>query len=147
MIYYNSELMPDNNSAILFMTTNAHPFTRFEDHEAGIHVQLHTLVELSKESGENPIGLIEDYLGITYTDGTDIEEIANFLIYTDRMQNALWSLEERWKDKTDIKTEASLLQQGMSDEKARELYTQITLRVYLEALYSFTDEKPSITDR
>ena len=141
MIYYHSHLMPDSNSAILFMTTNATPFTRFEDHQAGIYIQLHTLVELSKESGENPIGLIEDYLEITYTDGSSVEEIANFLAYTDRMQNALWSLEERWKDKTDIKTKTSLLQQGISKEKAIELYPQITLREFLEALSNFTDEK------
>ncbi|EDP94649.1 hypothetical protein KAOT1_00195 [Kordia algicida OT-1] len=141
MIYYNSELMPDSNSAILFMVTNSKPFTRFEDHQAGIYLQLHTLVELSIASGENPIGLIEDYLGITYTDGRSAEEIAHFLAYTDRVQNALWSLEIRWKKKTDIATKDSYLQSGISRENAIELYTQITLRTYLEALANYTDEQ------
>ena len=141
MIYYNSELMPDSNSATLFMVTNSKPFTRFEDHEAGIYLHLHTLVELSIASEENPIGLIEDYLGITYTDGRSVEEIAHFLAYTDRVQNALWSLEIRWKKKTAIKTEDSYSQSGISKENAIELYTQITLRVYLEALSNYTNDE------
>ncbi|EDP96511.1 hypothetical protein KAOT1_03842 [Kordia algicida OT-1] len=141
MIYYNIELMPDSHSAILFMTTNATPFRCFEDHQAGIYIQLHTLVELSLASGEDPIGLIEDYLGITYTEGRSTEEIAYFLCYTDRVQNALWSLEIRWHKKTDIESEASYMEGGLSKEKALELFTQITLRRYLEALSNFTDEK------
>ncbi len=141
MIYYNSELMPDSHSATLFMVTNAKPFTRFEDHEAGIYIQLHSLVELSIASGENPIGLIEDYLGITYTEGKAVEEIALFLAYTDRVQNALWSLQLRWHKKSDIVTEDSYLQSGISKEQAIELFTQITLRVYLEALSNYTYEQ------
>lgn len=140
MIFYNSELMPDSHSATLFMVTNAKPFTRFEDHEAGIYIQLHTLVELSIESGENPIGLIEDYLGITYTDGRSVEDIAHFLAYTDRVQNALWSLQLRWQNKSAIKAEASYLQSGISKDQAIQLFTQITLRVYLEALANYTNE-------
>lgn len=141
MIYYNSELMPDSNSATLFMVTNSKPFTRFEDHEAGIYLQLHTLVELSMESGENPIALIEDYLGITYTDGQAADDIAYFLYYTDSLQNALWSLQVRWQKKTDLVTEDSYLQSGISKEQAIEQYTQTTLRVYLEALSNYTDEQ------
>jgi len=140
MIFYNSELMPDSHSATLFMVSNAKPFTCFEDHEAGIYLQLHTLVELSVESGENPIGLIEDYLGITYTEGKATADIAFFLAYTDRVQNALWSLQLRWQEKSDIVTTESYLHGGISKDQAIQLFTQITLRVYLEALSNYTDE-------
>ena len=140
MIYYDTQLMPNSESATLFMVTNAKPFDRYEDHEAAIYIQLHLLVDLSIQSGENPIGLIEDYLEITYTDGKTVTEIADFLANTDRVQNALWSLELNWKKKDDTLREPSYLQSGISKEEATQLYTHITLRSYLEALSNYKYE-------
>ena len=137
MIYYNNQLMPDDRSAILFMTANSKPFERYEDHQAAIYVQLHLLVEESIKMGENPIHLIENHLETVYVDGNSVEEIAGFLAHTDKVQNALWSLQERWISMDTSLSEASLMYGGMQKQQAFELYSEITLISYLETLANY----------
>ena len=133
--------MSDDNSARLFLVTNTKPFERFEDHEAALVIQLHELVEDAFAKAENPIALVEDYLQITYTEGTSVAEIANFLTQTDKMQLALWTLKERWDKMDDSVPEDSLLYgSAISDEEAVQLYAQTNLRTYLEALAQFKNE-------
>ena len=140
MIYFNNQLMPDDNSAKLFMVTNPVPFERFEDHEAAIYIQLHDLVEQAIGKAENPIALIEDYLEITYTDGRTIEEIAAFLFHTDKLQCALWTLKESWDKFDKTLPEDSLMYGGISKDEAIQMYSEITLRSYLETLAQFKNE-------
>lgn len=140
MIFYNNQLMPDNTSAILYMIINPIPFKSFDDHEAGIYIQLHDLVEQAIGNGDNPIALIEDYLDTVYLDGQSVEEIANFLFYTDKMHSALWSLKERWDQFDDTLPENPLMYGGMGKEETIQLYSEITLRTYLEALAQYTNE-------
>ena len=135
MIYFNNQLMPNDTSTKLFMVTNTKPFERYEDHEAALYIQLHQLVEHAFVKGENPIALIEDYLELVYTEGKSVGEIADFLANTDKMQLALWTLKERWDTLDETAPQDSLLYgSGMDKEEAIQLYSEITLRTYLEAL-------------
>lgn len=141
MIYFNNQLMPDNTSAKLFMTTNTKPFERYEDHEAALYIQLHELVGHAFAKGDNPIALIEDYLELVYTEGKSITEIADFLANTDKMQLALWTLKESWDKLDESAPQDSLLYgNGIDKEEAIQLYSVITLRTYLEALAQHKNE-------
>ncbi|TGV03589.1 hypothetical protein [Flavivirga rizhaonensis] len=140
MIYYNNQLMPNDNSAKLFMVTNSVPFERFEDHEAAIYFEIDQLVDHAVGSGENTIALIENYLEITYTDGRTIEEIVAFLIHTDKLQCALWTLKESWDKFDKTLPEDSLMHGGISKDEAIQIYSETTLRSYLEALAQFKND-------
>lgn len=135
MIYFNNQLMPNDRSAKLYMVTNTKPFSRYEDHQAAIYIHMYELVEQAYGNAEDPIALIENYLELVYTEGKSIAEIANFLIQTDKMQLALWTLKERW-DKLDesVPQDALLYGSGLGKQDAIALYSEMTLRTYLEAL-------------
>ena len=135
MIYFNNQLMPNDTSAKLFLVTNTKPFERYEDHEAALYTKLHHLVEHAFAKGENPIALIEDYLELVYTEGKSVAEIADFLANTDKMQLALWTLKESWDKLDETAPQDSLLYgSGLDKEEAIQIYSEITLRTYLEAL-------------
>ncbi|MEQ3656490.1 MAG: hypothetical protein ABNH00_11555 [Dokdonia sp.] len=141
MIYFNNQLMPNDVSATLFLVTNTKPFERYEDHEAALYIHLYELVEHAFAKGDNPIALIEDYLELVYTEGKSVAEIANFLANTDQMQLALWTLKERWDTLDETAPQDSLLYgSGMGKEEAIQLYSEITLRTYLEALAQHKNE-------
>lgn len=141
MIYYNNQLMPDDLSARLFMVSNTDDFEKFEDHEAALHFYIQTLTEQSLNEGENPKALIEDYLGITYTEGNSIEEMSNFVIHTDVMQSAFARLKENWYLKEDnLGKDTLFFGSGMSQEEILTTYSTTTLRNYLETLSSFNNE-------
>jgi len=141
MIYFNNQLMPNDTSTKLFMVTNTKPFERYEDHEAALYIQLHQLVEHAFAKGENPIALIEDYLELVYTEGKSVAEIADFLANTDKMQLALWTLKESWDTLDETVPQDSLLyESGLDKEEAIQLYSEITLRTYLEALAQHKNE-------
>lgn len=141
MIYFNNQLMPNNHSATLYMVTNTKPFDRYEDHEAAIHIQMHELVENAFSKAEDPIALIENYLDVVYSEGKSVAEIANFLIQTDMMQLALWTLKERWNKLDESVPQDSLLYgSGLGKEEAIQLFSDITLRTYLEALAQHRNE-------
>ncbi len=134
MIFFNPQLMPSRAEATLYMVSNPVPFTRFEDHEAAIYLQLHELIERSMQEGENPISLIEEYLGTVYTEGKTVDEIAAFLMQQDAMILALWTLQESWNNFDETLPETSLIHGGMEKKAAIQLYAEITLRTYLEIL-------------
>ena len=141
MIYFNNQLMPDASSVKLFITTNTKAFERYEDHEAALYIQLHELVEHAFAKGDNPIALIEDYLELVYTEGKSVAEIADFLVNTDKMQLALWTLKESWDKLDETAPQESLLYgSGIDKEEAIQLYSEITLRTYLEALAQFKND-------
>lgn len=141
MIYFTPQLMPNDRAATLYMVTNPIPFKRYEDHEAAIYIQLYELVAQAIGSGENPIALIEDYLEINYNLGKSIEEISDFLIHTDKVQIALSLLKENWEAMDTSLPESSLLYEGgIKKQEALQLYSQITLRTYLETLVTRIDE-------
>jgi len=137
MIFYNNQLMSGDIKARLFMVSNPSKFERFEDHEAGIFIQLHELIEQARAMGENPIALIEEYLEVVYNEGNTIDEIASFLLETDKMQTALWTLKESWDKMDDSLPTSSIMYGGMDKEEAVQLYSETTLRSYLEALALF----------
>lgn len=137
MIFLNNQLMPSEDSATLFMVSNPIPFENFEDHETGIFIRLHNLIAWSMEEGDDPIALIEEYLETVYTDSRGVEEIANFLMYHDKMQNAMWTLKESWSNLDDTVPNDSLMYGGMEKEDAVQMYTDTNLRRYLEVLSRF----------
>ena len=140
MIYYNNQLMPDDSSAQLFLVSNSVAFEKFEDHEAAIHFHIDQLINVAISEGENPKALIEDYLEISFCDGHTTEEITSFLMETDKMQTALWTLQERWQSMDESLTEDSLLGgNSVGKEEAIQLYAEITLRSYLETLATFNN--------
>jgi hypothetical protein len=136
MIFYNNQLMPTRADAILYMVSNPVPFKNYDDHEAGIYIQLHELIERAIAEGENPILLIEEYLGIVHSGGTTIEEIAAFFFNTDKMVQALWTLQEHWDTIDETLPKDSLMYGGIDTEEATQLYSEITLRSYLDMLIS-----------
>ena len=134
MIFYNNQLMKTREEAVLYMVSNPVPFTGYDDHEAGIYIQLHQLIERAIAEGENPVMLIEEHLETVYTGGETIDEIAAFLFQTDRMHQALWSLQESWDAIDTTLPETSKMYGGISKEEATQLYAETTLRSYLHAL-------------
>ena len=134
MIFYNAQLMQNESEAMLYMVTNPMPFDRFEDHQSAIYINIHELVERAIKIGEDPIALIEDYLNITYNSGQTIDEIASFLFQSDKMVSAMWTLKESWDQVDESVPQDSLMYGGIGKERARELYTEMTLRSYLETL-------------
>ena len=132
--------MSGDVKARLFMVSNPSKFERFEDHEAGIFIQLHELIEQAKAMGENPISLIEEYLEVVYNEGNTTDEIASFLLETDKMQTALWTLKESWDKMDDSLPTSSIMYGGMDKEEAVQLYSETTLRSYLVALALFKNE-------
>ncbi|QKX04178.1 hypothetical protein HN014_04395 [Aquimarina sp. TRL1] len=137
MIFLNNQLMPSEDSATLFMVSNPIPFENFEDHQAGVYIRLHNLIAWSMEEGDDPIALIEEYLETVYTDSKSVEEIANFLMYHDKMQSALWGLKENWSNLDDTVPEDSLMYGGVEKGEAVQMYADTTLRRYLEVLSRF----------
>lgn len=140
MIFYNNQLMSNDINATLYMVTNPIPLDSFDDHEASIYIQLHDLIEQAKGLGDNPIALIEDYLDTVYIDGQSVEEIASFLFYSDKMRSALWGLKTQWDNYDKTLPEDSLMYGGMGKQAAIQLYSEITLRTYLEALAQYHHE-------
>ena len=135
MIFYNPQLMENQWQLTLFLVNNPVPFNNFEDHQAAIHLKLSELIESALKEGEHPIRMIEDYLSITYSSGTTVDEIANFNYHTHFMQSALYELRENWEEMDDSLPELSVKNgSGTTREQAIEVYTEITLRSYLEAL-------------
>ena len=134
MIFYNNQLMKTREEAVLYMVSNPVPFEGYDDHEAGIYIQLHELIQRAIAEGENPVMLIEEYLEVIYTGGENIDEIAAFLFQTDRMHQALWSLQESWGAIDTTLPEISKMYGGISKEEATQVYAEITLRSYLTAL-------------
>ena len=134
MIFYNNQLMSSREEATLYMVSNPVPFRNYDDHEAGIYIQLHELIERAISEGENPILLIEEYLEIVYTGGTDIDEIAAFLFNTDKMNQALWTLQQHWDNIDETLPTNSLMYGGIDTQEAVQLYCEITLQSYLNIL-------------
>lgn len=134
MIFFNNQLMPTTGSATLYMVHNPVAFTRYEDHEAAIFIQLHELIDRAFAEGDDPIALIETYLETIYTGGKQTGEIANFLMQSDKMVLAMWTLKESWNHLDYSIPADSLLYGGMEKKEALQLYAEITLRTYLEVL-------------
>lgn len=134
MIFCNPTLMPTPETALLFMVHNPVPLQNYEDHQAALCIQLHELVIRSRAEGENPIALVEDYLGVYYNEGATPEEITSFLINQDVMIRAFSILRSNWKSfNPNVKSE-SITERGLSKEEYMERYAEITLRTYLETL-------------
>jgi len=140
MIFFNNQLMPTAGSATLYMVSNPVAFTRYEDHEAAIFIQLHELIERALAEGEDPIVLIESYLETIYVGGRTTNEIANFLMQNDKMTLAMWTLKESWSNMDESIPGDSLMYGGMEKKEAIRLYSEITLRTYLEVLTGVESE-------
>lgn len=136
MIFYNPTLMPTPETALLFMVHNPIPLKNYDDHEAALYIQLHELVARSRVEGENPIALVENYLGIYYNEGATTDEITNFLIHQDVLVQALSTLRSNWKTFNPNVEAESIAEGGLSKAEYMECYGAITLRTYLETLSS-----------
>lgn len=135
MIFYNNQLMKDEQQLRLFMVRNAASFACFEDHKAALEMQLYQLIENAIKEKENPIVLIEQYLQMSYHGSENIEDVVNFLIDTHYFTHSMYQLEDNWAayDPT-IPNETSILFGGVSKETAVTLFAERTLRSYLETL-------------
>lgn len=134
MIFYNNQLMKNQQQLRLYLVSNPKTFKVFEDHEAAIQIQLHELVARSIKEKESPIALIEEYLQTSYNGGDTVEDIANFLVNTPQMVHALHNLRDNWEQMDETLPEDSLMYGGTSREEAVQAFSEITLRNYLEAL-------------
>jgi hypothetical protein len=134
MIFSNSHLMSTERDLYLYLVTNPTPFKRYEDHHAALQIQMDETIEQAIEDGEDPVALIESYLDLTYNGGSTIEEISNFLWQTDQQIMAMHTLKDRWAEIDESLPEPSLSHGGTSRKQAVQVFSEITLRSYLEAL-------------
>ena len=135
MIFYDPQLMKSSSQLGLFVVSNPTKFERVEDHQAAIELRVDELVAESIEAGEDPIQLIESYLNITYLSGPSPHEIADFIIGTEAMSKAMNSLHTNWSTYDEDKPPATLrLVSSTTKEESVETYSQMNLRVFLEAL-------------
>jgi hypothetical protein len=135
MIFFNNQLMKDESQTRLFIVTNPIKFVRYEDHEAALQLQLYDLIERAIEEKEDPIALIEGYLGMVYNGGQNIADIASFLLNTDHVNHAMHLLRENWQHKDSSLPDESLLYGGeVNRDEAVGIYSGLTLRTYLETL-------------
>jgi hypothetical protein len=141
MIFFNSQLMRTKSQLRVFLVTNPRPFERFEDHEAAIQINLYELVQQAFENKENPVGLIEDTLKVTYNSGNSIDEIVGYLINTDQMLNAMFTLRDHWIEfDPGIDGDSLLYGYGITRTDAVESFSHNTFRNFLEALTSMYNE-------
>lgn len=141
MIFYDSQLMKNENQLMLYLVSNPVPFKRFEDHEAALQIQLYELIEKAIEDQEDPILLIEELLGIPYFGGEEAEEIGHYMVHTEYMRHAMHQLRENWNNKDETIPEESLdYFSGTTKEQATQLFTEMTFRTYLEALSNVLDQ-------
>ncbi|UII32267.1 hypothetical protein LVD17_00250 [Fulvivirga ulvae] len=131
--------MTTESQVRLYAVSNPVAFTNYNDHEAALFIRLHELIAASLEQGENPIGMIEDYLGITYNSGESVEEIATFLFQSGAMEKALWDLKDNWSVFDPSLPEASLVRGGLPQSEGLAIYQEITLKSYLETLSTIFD--------
>jgi hypothetical protein len=137
MIFYNNQLMQSLNQVRLYVVSHPTPFARFQDHESAIIIQLHELIEQAIADNENPVALIEDSLGVTYTEGATVDELTNFIVCTDHMSVALQKLKENWHHlDPSVPADSLFYSTGISRSDIIETYAETTLRNYLEALAS-----------
>ncbi len=134
MIFYNNQLMTSRAEAILYMVYNPEEFTNYDDHESALYIQLHELIERAIAEGDDPIMLIEEYLGVVYNSGDTIDEMATFLFQSDAMHKALWTLQTNWDTMDEHLPGNSRMFWEIDKEEAVQLYAQVTLRTYLEML-------------
>ena len=134
MIFYNNQLMKNQQQLRLYLVSNPKPFKRFEDHEAALQIQLHEMVERAIREKEDPIALIEEYLETTYNSGETVEDIANFLANTPQMVHAMHTLKDNWDQLDETLPEDSLMYGGTTRDEAVQAFSEITLRNYLETL-------------
>ena len=140
MIFYHNQLMKSSNQLKLFLVSNPVAFKRYEDHQAGIYIQLHELIEDARKEGEDPIGLIEEYLGTTCNLGDSDDEIASFLFQTGEMTAALNVLKENWHGLDESIPADSLMYGGVSFDEATQAFAELTFRTYLEALTALAND-------
>lgn len=126
--------MKNDTQLRLFLVSNPIAFSRYEDHEAALQIQLQELIEKAISDGENVIALIETYLGISYPSGNSLQEMADFLTHTDQMNFALHGLRENWDKMDESLPKDSLMYGGVTQEQAVQVFSEIDLRTYLEAL-------------
>ncbi len=135
MIFYNSQLITDTDSATLFCVQNAIDFNQYDDHYSGIYLHLFNLIEKAINEKENVTGLIEDYLEIPYSGSTNPEDLTAFIFYSDRMNNALATLRTRWGNYDSTIEENTLTTASdITKQEAIQRYSYTSLRSYLEAL-------------
>lgn len=123
----------------LFLVSNPVPFSRYEDHQAALQIQLHELVEQALAEKEDPRVLIEQYLGVPYNEGDTAQDMALFIQNSPQMSYALSELKENWSRFDDSIPAESLTHASVKREDAVEAYSEITLRSYLEALCGVYD--------
>lgn len=134
MIFYHPQLMQDDQQLRLYIVSNPSPFTRFEDHEAALQIQVHEMVQRAIEQGEDPVAMIEDYLGVVYNEGFAVSDIGNYITGTDHMRHAMHVLRDNWQAMTESSPEDSLRYGGPGRQQAVEQYSEMNLRTYLDAL-------------
>ena len=139
MIFFNPQLMHSEQELQLYLVSNPSAFERFEDHEAALQIQLHDLVAHAMEEGENLVALIEDYLNIGYTGGSALEDVAYFIEATDKMQFAMHALKEHWDTMDSSLPEESVRFSSTTRKQATAIFSEISLRSYLEALSNVTN--------
>lgn len=140
MIFYHNQLMKNELELQLFVVSNPVPFECFEDHEAALEIQLETLIQQAIKEKEDPIALIEGYLGINDFYSENTREIAERIARSDQMASALISLRDHWQQFDPTLPENSLVYgNGIGKKEAIDAFSNLTLRTYLETLSSLAN--------
>lgn len=138
MLFYNPQLMPNEQSARLFMVSSTQTVDDYQSHEAHLQLRVQQLITEARNSGEDPVMLIEEYLACDYPDTIENSSLAAYILQHDRMQSALWTLQELWGFYDPELPSDSLYFKGMDTQEALETYAQVDLRSFLEALAGYT---------
>lgn len=140
MIFFNNQLMKSDRQLTLFMVSHPTPFSRYEDHEAALHIQLSEMIEKAIKDRENPVALIQNHLGLNYSGDPNPEDIASFLLHSHFMTHALHGLRDNWSQLDETLPANSKMYGGISSEHAREVFMEVSLHTYLEALAGIYDD-------
>ena len=126
--------MKNEQELYLYLVSNPTLFERYEDHEAALQLRLYELVDSALLEKESPVALMEDYLGLVYTGGSDVDSIVHFLMHTPHVQHAHHRLRDHWSSLDRSLPAMSLRHGGTTRAQARQVFETITLRSYLEVL-------------
>lgn len=132
MIFYNPQLMADENQVSVFTVSTPEQISSYDQHLLYIEERLKDLVLKAYDEKENPMHLLEDYLTLDYDQCCESpEQMTTFIFSHNAMTSAKNTLFENWQqyDQATVK-----LPSKISTTQAFNIFLETDLRRFLEAL-------------
>ena len=132
MIFYNHQLMPDENQIRLFSVSTKSQVTDYDQHLIQIKDRLEQMVMDSYQEQEDPLHLLEDYLVIDYNQCCEsADQMTEFIFSHNAMTSAKNLLFENWQqyDQSFVAIPSKI-----TTNEALNIHLETDLRSFLEAL-------------